>query len=227
MKYNVCASIAVCAVIFAVTCSFEPPSVQEYKIQRLYFRDVRGLMSEQLSVFVVFRDKDGKNDYKSLTLSEDATGLQWTITRDTTVFLQETSRSEKEQWVGSNKFLYPRGPFPKGSYHIMLSDLSGNEATLAVQLGEPINFSSNPFDFQCENGSWLVKVHDTTICSRFQLIVLGADMQPLYTESLSGIFSGTLSELLEKAEGGRYIQCLGENNSGSAGFISPALIIAD
>ncbi|MGP1595076.1 MAG: hypothetical protein ACTTH8_07515 [Treponema sp.] len=227
MQHNICTGIAVCIALLAMSCSFEPPSVQNYKVQRLYFKNQRGIITEQLSVFVIFRDKDGKNDYKSMTLCEDATGLFWVITRDNTVFLQETSHTAQEQWVGSNKFLYPRRPFPQGSYHITVSDLSENGTSITIQLGEPVHFSREPFELVCENGGWLVKVYDTSICSRFRLIVLGADMQPVYTEDISGSLTGTLSELQEKAESGRYIQCIGENSSGTAGFMSAAVVIPD
>ena len=104
-------------ILIYTSCSFNTPSAVLAKEQRIYSYNQQGALTEWLAVFMLIEDNDGRNDYKGLILRENATGLEWALHRENTVFLQEAGYSKNTQWVGSNKFKYPRRFFPAGQYN--------------------------------------------------------------------------------------------------------------
>lgn len=197
------------------------------KKQRIYTTSPQGTVSERLSLFVLLEDTDGRNDYKQLVLREDATGLEWIVQRENSVFLQESGFSQKTQWIGSNKFRYPRRVFPPGSYTVCAEDLSGQKTETVFTLEEPPRITGEPFTFQLDNGQWKITRIDENLFSDFSLIFLSADLQPLTTRQIqkdgSGQYSG--SAYHEGTDDARYIQCCAENTEHTAAFFSPPLPI--
>ena len=124
-------------ILIYTSCSFNTPSAVLAKEQRIYSYNQQGALTEWLAVFMLIEDNDGRNDYKGLILRENATGLEWALHRENTVFLQEAGYSKNTQWVGSNKFKYPRRFFPAGQYTLTASDLGGNKTELSFSLQEP------------------------------------------------------------------------------------------
>lgn len=214
-------------VLLTVSCSFNPPAVMVVKKQRIYTASPQGTLTERLSLFVLLEDTDGRNDYKQLVLREDATGLEWMIQRENSVFLQEAGFAQKTQWIGSNKFRYPRRFFPPGSYTVVAEDLSGQKAETVFTLEDPPPIAGAPFTFQLDKGQWHITRVDETLFSDFSLIFLSADLQPLSTRQIrqdsSGQYSGSVYE--EGTADARYIQCCAENTERTAVFFSSPLLL--
>ena len=215
------------AVLVYTSCSFNTPSVVLTKKQRIYSYTQQGALTERLAVFMLLEDGDGRNDYKNLTLREDATGLEWSLHRENTVFLQEAGYSKNAQWVGSNKFKYPRRFFPAGQYTLSASDLGGNKTETTFSLQAPQIITFLPFEFALENEQWTLHITDSGMCSYFSLIMLSADLQPLtvYQLQTNGTDrqNGSLETLENSPTDARYIQCFGETADQSIGFLSAPL----
>lgn len=215
------------AVLLYASCSFNTPTVVLVKKQRIYSYNQQGALTERLAVFMLLEDGDGRNDYKDLTLREDTTGLEWALHRENTVFLQETGYSKNAQWVGSNKFKYPRRFFPAGQYTLSASDLGGNKTETTFSLQAPQTITFLPFEFTLENEQWTLNITDGSACSYFSLIMLSADLQPLtvYPLQTNGTDrqNGALTMFENRPTDARYIQCFGENTDQSIGFLSAPL----
>jgi len=215
------------AVLLYASCSFNTPTVVLVKKQRIYSYNLQGSLTERLAVFMLLEDGDGRNDYKDLTLREDTTGLEWALHRENTVFLQETGYSKNAQWVGSNKFKYPRRFFPAGQYTLSASDLGGNKTETTFSLQAPQIITFLPFGFTLENKQWTLNITDSNACSSFSLIMLSADLQPLtvYPLQTNGTDrqNGALTMFENRPTDARYIQCFGENTDQSIGFLSAPL----
>ncbi len=213
--------------LFFLSCSFDKPSVSIPKIQRIYSKSSNNTFSERLAVFVVFDDKDGRNDYEQMILRENSTGLEWTLNRNNTVFLQEPLHSETQQWIGSRKFVYPRNTFPEGNYTLAVTDLSGNTTEQSFELTDPIPVTAEPFSFSLTETEWTITIENKSLCSSFYLIALGADLEPLAIEEISVGTDTTkkdsISSLKDLSYDARYIQCLSENSSKTQGFLSDAI----
>lgn len=210
-------------MLVTAACSFNTPSVTLVKRQRLYTETQQGKLTEQLAAFILLEDRDGRNDYKELTLREDATALEWGIHRENTVFLQEAGYAKNVQWAGSNKFRYPRHFFPAGQYTVTAVDLGGNKTEASFSLAESLRSSALPFRFTVEGEQWSLQIHDTTACSAVSLIFLSADRQPLTVYPIqindTGIQNGSLV-VQERPSDARYVQCFAENTDQSIGFLS-------
>ena len=217
----------VLAGLLSLACSFNTPSVALVKTQRIYSYNKQGALTERLAAFMLIEDGDGRDDYKELTLRENTTGLEWSLHRENTVFLQETNYSKNTQWVGSNKFKYPRRFFPAGQYTLTVSDLGGNKTEITFSLQEPQAVTALPFDFTLENEQWELHITDSSACSYFSLIMLSADLQPLTAYQLQANDierqSRSLQTLQNRPSDTRYIQCFGENADQSIGFLSAPL----
>ena len=215
------------AVLLTASCSFSTPSVALAKRQRIYSYNQYGGLTERLAAFILLQDSDGRNDYKELTLREDATGLEWSLHRENTVFLQEQGRTKNMQWVGSNKFKYPRRFFPAGQHTLTVSDLGGNKTETTFSLQAPQIITALPFEFTIENAQWTLHITDSGACSYFSLIMLSADLQPLTVHQLqtdgTDWQTGSLETLKNRPRDARYIQCFGENTDQSIGFLSAPL----
>ena len=215
------------AVLLYASCSFNTPTVVLVKKQRIYSYNQQGALTERLAVFMLLEDGDGRNDYKDLTLREDTTGLEWALHRENTVFLQEAGYSKNAQWVGSNKFKYPRRFFPAGQYTLSASDLGGNKTETTFSLQAPQTITFLPFEFTLENEQWTLSITDGSACSYFSLIMLSADLQPLtvYPLQTNGTDrqNGALTMFENRPTDARYIQCFGENTDQSIGFLSAPL----
>lgn len=215
----------VAAVLLHTACSFSTPSVVFAKTERIYGYNRQGILTERLAAFILLVDKDGRNDYKALVLHEEATGLEWSLDRENSVFLQERNGTNSMQWVGSNKFTYPRRAFPAGQYTLTAFDLGGNKTEVSFSLQEAPPVSAMPFSFSLEKGRWRLNILDNTACTSYSIIMLSADLQPLLVHriGLEEGKSGDIHALTEDASDARYIQCFGENEYTNIGFLTPPI----
>lgn len=227
-QYSVSACLLL-TVLLCAACSFNTPVVVQAKKQRIYSYNQQGGVSERLAAFILLDDRDGRNDYKSLTLREDRTGLEWMIHRENTVFLQEAGYGTQVQWVGSNKFSYPRRFFPEGGYTLTATDLGGNTTETTFSLAAPYTQKDLPFAFTLQDEQWTLSVTSPNVCSSFSLIMLSADLQPLTVYRIAfhnaEQQSDSLAALQDKPADARYIQCFGENADQSLGFLSKPIAL--
>lgn len=220
----------VAVVLLHAACSFSTPSILLTKTERIYSYNSQGMLTERLAAFILLADPDGRNDYKMLLLREEATGLEWSLDRENAVFLQEKDEVKTIQWVGSNKFKYPRHFFPAGRYTLTALDLSGKKTEASFLLQEAPPVSAMPFSFSLEQGRWKLHILDGTACTTYSLILLSADLQPLAVHKLkpddSGVQDGDIQAFKKQMPDARYIQGFGEDEYTGIGFLGPPISLA-
>lgn len=214
----------IAALLFS--CSFDKPDIPELSVKILKVETDAGTVKERLSVFLMYKDENGRNDYSSIQLVHLESGLTWVLNRENTSFFSSSqlraSDSEKTLWAGSNKIASPFGQIPIGEYSIVLEDLSGNRAIKKITVKEPETPLSKPFVFQIQNGRWKVEGAEDSAFQSFFLILLGADKQPLFVQVLppGSKHEDSISSLLEKYPDARYIQCMAQNSQGDTAYLT-------
>ncbi len=209
-------------------CSFKPPVISEFSVKRLLVETEKGKLTERLSVFSLYTDEDGKNDYNSITVIHKETGLSWVLNRDNSSFFAAAEdvneTGQKTLYAGSNKIAYPLGKFLKGEYSLIAEDLSGNRGVKTfVITGEAAN-ETLPFSFAVTETDWSIMTMENSVPGSFSLILLGADKQPLFSKKInvSETPRGNLLQLKEEYADARYIQCLCETTYKDFAFLTKA-----
>ena len=214
----------IAALLFS--CSFDKPDIPELSVKILKVETDAGTVKERLSVFLMYKDENGRNDYSSIQLVHLESGLTWVLNRENTSFFSSSqlraSDSEKTLWAGSNKIASPFGQIPIGEYSVVLEDLSGNRTIKKLTLKEPEMVSSIPFVFRIQDGRWRIEASENSTFKTFFLILLGADKQPLFVQGLpeGSKLEDSISSLLEKYPDTRYIQCMAQNTQGDTAYLT-------
>ena len=209
-----------------LSCSFDKPEIPELSVKILKIETDAGTIEERLSVFLMYKDENGLNDYSSIQLVHLESGLTWVLNRENTSFFSSSqlraSDSEKTLWAGSNKIVSPFGQIPIGEYSVVLEDLSGNRTIKKLTLKEPEMVSSIPFVFRIQDGRWRIEAFENATFKTFFLILLGADKQPLFVQGLpeGSKLEDSISSLLEKYPDTRYIQCMAQNAQGDTAYLT-------
>lgn len=213
-------------VALLLSCSFDKPEIPELSVKILKIETDTGTIEERLSVFLMYKDENGRNDYSSIQLVHLESGLTWVLNRENTSFFSSSqlraSDSEKTLWAGSNKIASPFGQIPIGEYSVVLEDLSGNRVIKKLTLKEPEMVSSIPFVFRIQDGRWRIEASENSTFKTFFLILLGADKQPLFVQGLpeGSKLEDSISSLLEKYPDTRYIQCMAQNAQGDTAYLT-------
>ena len=214
----------IAALLFS--CSFDKPDIPELSVKILKIETDAGTIEERLSVFLMYKDENGRNDYSSIQLVHLESGLTWVLNRENTSFFSSSqlraSDSEKTLWAGSNKIASPFGQIPIGEYSVVLEDLSGNRVIKKLTLKEPEMVSSIPFVFRIQDGRWRIEASENSTFKTFFLILLGADKQPLFVQGLpeGSKLEDSIASLLEKYPDTRYIQCMAQNAQGDTAYLT-------
>ena len=214
----------IAALLFS--CSFDKPDIPEFSVKILKVETDAGTIKERLSVFLMYKDENGRNDYSSIQLVHLESGLTWVLNRENTSFFSSSqlraSDSEKTLWAGSNKIASPFGQIPIGEYSVVLEDLSGNRVIKKLTLKEPEMLSSIPFVFRIQDGRWRIEASENSTFKTFFLILLGADKQPLFVQGLpeGSKLEDSIASLLEKYPDTRYIQCMAQNAQGDTAYLT-------
>ena len=209
-----------------LSCSFDKPEIPELSVKILKIETDTGTIEERLSVFLMYKDENGRNDYSSIQLVHLESGLTWVLNRENTSFFSSSqlraSDSEKTLWAGSNKIASPFGQIPIGEYSVVLEDLSGNRTIKKLTLKEPEMLLSIPFVFRIQDGRWRIEAFENATFKTFFLILLGADKQPLFVQGLpeGSKLEDSISSLLEKYPDTRYIQCMAQNAQGDTAYLT-------
>ncbi|UTC74161.1 hypothetical protein E4O03_07855 [Treponema sp. OMZ 792] len=212
--------------VFLLSCSFDKPEIPELSVKILRMETDSGKIEERLSVFLMYKDENGRNDYSSIQLIHLESGLTWVLNRENTSFFSSSqlraSDSEKTLWAGSNKIASPFGQIPIGEYSIVLEDLSGNRVIKKLTLKEPENPSSLSLVFQVQDGRWKIEAAEDSAFRTFFLILSGADKQPLFVQILpqGSKYEDSIAPLLEKYPDSRYIQCMAQNAQGNTAYLT-------
>jgi putative lipoprotein len=213
-------------VALLLSCSFDKPEIPELSVKILKIETDAGTIEERLSVFLMYKDENGRNDYSSIQLVHLESGLTWVLNRENTSFFSSSqlraSDSEKTLWAGSNKIASPFGQIPIGEYSVVLEDLSGNRVIKKLTLKEPEMVSSIPFVFRIQDGRWRIEASENSTFKTFFLILLGADKQPLFVQGLpeGSKLEDSISSLFEKYPDTRYIQCMAQNAQGDTAYLT-------
>ncbi len=216
-------------LIFA--CSANKPIISDLSVKKLEIENDSELLIERLSVFLLFKDEDGRQDYNSIILIHKESGLSWTLNRNNSSFFTSETKSEDQAkkilWAGSNNIANPLGKFPSGDYSIIVEDLSGNRAIRNISLESENNLSKLPFTFEVTQDSWNIENIEESNFRNYSLILLGSDKQPIFVKILENNSlnkqNGNLKELKEKYPDARYIQCLAENSQKTIAYLSKAI----
>ena len=213
---------------FFFHCSFKAPSVPEISVKRLQIETETRITAERLSVFLIYLDEDGKDDYNTITVIHQDTGLQWSINRFNASFFvseYETDRNKQTRlWIGSDKLTPPHGRVPQGVYSIIAEDLAGNQTVKTINLTAGLPLKPPPFSFSVSDNKWRITADKNSHYTVYSLILLGADRQPLFVKKTDGMqkgaLEGDLNTFKERYPDARYIQCMAENAEGSAAYLT-------
>lgn len=209
------------SIFLLFSCSRSAPVIQSHSAQHVLVQEPSGRFVERFSLFVYWTDADGAQDFSSITLTHQQTGLWWTISPETAV----TRLRGRDRWTGSNALAGPGGqPFPSGNYVLAVTDLAGNEAVRAFTVNTVAFPDSPPVSLSIEGGRWtLVRNAQYRDFSRTFFFLLDAEGTVIHSwrvpDSRNNTASGTIDSLKAMARGVAAIKCYIENSSGSAGVL--------
>jgi putative lipoprotein len=211
-------------ILFCISCSVNKPYVSSLSCKRVIVELDNGNVTERLSLFVRFNDEDGINDYDSMTLFQKDTALYWHITRSLSSFFKTDYEDKNTFIVGTNKIVYPLGRFPLGEYEVQVQDMQGNKVVRFFKIDDELKLSHLDATLTIENGIWNVKVGDEALFTRFYLLLLGADRQPIFLKTINVSSNGQVSDSIEslKSESpdARYVQLCAENPQRNKGYLA-------
>jgi len=136
-----------------LSCSRSAPQIQNYTLKLIYNETADGIQ-EQLSLFVLAQDEDGKEDLDTLYLINDDQQLYWTLKASDWL----TVNKDGQLWVGSHSIAMVEGqPLPRGLYRLILTDQGGDRTEKTIGLDAPIQ-SRYPFpQLQIEGDSFAIR----------------------------------------------------------------------
>jgi putative lipoprotein len=217
-------SIYIFLILFFVSCSINKPYISSLSCKRVILELDNGRVTERLSLFVRFNDEDGINDYDSMTLFQKNTGLYWHINRSLSSFFRTDYEDKNSFIVGTNKIVYPLGKFPLGEYEVQVKDMQGNKVVRFFTIDDELKVSHLNATLKIEDGKWEVKVEDEVLFTRFYLLLLGADRQPVFLKTISVSSNSSISDSVESLKNempdARYIQLCAENAQRNKGYLA-------
>lgn len=219
------------ALIFFISfvlcsCEFTPPEILEISFKIIKIETQDSSMEERLSIFLLYKDENGRNDYSSITIAHMESKLTWVLNRENSSFFSSSnfraSDIGKDLWVGSNKISHPLGKILLGEYSIIAEDLSGHKNIKKITLNDFEDRSDLPFSFKIENKIWKIEPEQLSDFKYFSLILLGADKQPIFVQVLpqNSQYEDSIEPLLEKYPDARYIQCMAKNIKGNIAYLT-------
>ncbi|UTC65907.1 MULTISPECIES: hypothetical protein [unclassified Treponema] len=212
--------------VFLSSCSFNGPEIPELSVKILKIETDKNSIEERLSVFLLYKDENGRSDYSSIQVVHLESGFTWVLNRENSAFfssaLLRASDAEKILWAGSNKIADPFGRIPLGEYSVIAEDLSGNRAIKKITIRDSEVISSLPFTFKIQNKRWKIEASSGVRFKNFSLILLGADKQPLFAKILPyrSEYDDSLEPLLEKYPDTRYVQCMAQKDGADIAYLT-------
>lgn len=211
-------------MITLASCSVNKPTISSFSYKRLVVELDDKNVTEHLSVFLHFKDEDGINDYDSMTLIQKDMRLYWHITRDITSFFKSDYDDKNSLLLGTNKIAHPFGKIPLGKYELQVLDLQGNKVVHFFSIDDESSTDRLSAYLTIEEDRWQVIVEEEMFYSRFYLLLLGADKQPLFLKTLSigknSNTSDSINLLKDEWPDARYLQLCAENESRTQGYLA-------
>lgn len=210
-------------VLFLLSCSVGKPSISTLSYKRVIVELDNGQITERLSLFLRFSDEDGTNDYESMKLTQKKMRLYWHITRSLTSFFKSDYDDKYSFMVGTNKIAHPLGKIPLGDYELQVYDMQGNKVVRLFSIDGASTLSRIKASLIIEDDKWKVKVENEDLYTRFYLLLLGADRQPVFLKTLSLGKNETIEDSIENLKkewpNTRYLQLCAENASRTQGYL--------
>jgi len=206
--------------VLAIGCVQGKPQILSTDVKLLRVQGPAGLFAERLSLFVLATDSDGPADYRSIALTEDDSGLSWTVGPESAM----VTMKGKDRWIGTNAIAWAGdGSFPEGSYSIVFTDLAGNESLKTFELARPSFPETAPVRFYTEDTKWYLERNSTRgDFTREWLFLLDGQSRILQTWKVpegDSRAEGTIESLQMMALQAVSVQCYAENASGTAGVL--------
>lgn len=228
MNKKIYLSFATLYLLLIVTsCAQGSPEILSISTQLVKVQQEDMSFSEQLSVFVFFKDSDGDQDFSSIALTHNDTGLMWKINKD----VAAVRLRGKDRWTGSSSLAGPGGgEIPAGAYTLVVSDLAENEAVSVVNIVRPVFPEQSTLRFSIQNGQWIIEKNpEFTDFSRYFLLLLDDSNTLLYSwavpYSSRNTIEGQINKLRSLAPKATLVQCFVENRTGTAGvLLTPKLL---
>lgn len=116
-------------------CTINPPEIASISSRLIFVAtDDKGGFSEQLSLMVSARDKDGVSDIEHLYILNDQSELFWELDSDSWI----KSEEGEAVWIGHNSLGTMDTTLPRGEYRIVLIDKAGERTEDSFFLRGPI-----------------------------------------------------------------------------------------
>ena len=211
-------------LLFFISCSVNKPKISSLSYKRVVVELDNGNITERLSIFLRFSDEDGTNDYESMSLTQKKMRLYWHITRSLTSFFKSDYDDKNSFMVGTNKIAHPLGKIPLGDYELEVYDMQGNKVVRLFSINEASTLSKIKASLKIDDNKWKVKVENEELYTRFYLLLLGADRQPVFLKTLSLGKNENMEDSIENLKrdwpNTRYLQLCAENASKTQGYLA-------
>lgn len=139
-KVKVVKSLVLFLLLLFASCSGETPELYESVSHIVLFENKnRGIIYEELSIFVHVQDLDGLDDIIYFYLINDDEELIWEMDAENWVL----HNIETETWIGSNGVkMGDYSTIPRGLYRLLIVDSAGERAESEIYLNaEKLNAS--------------------------------------------------------------------------------------
>ncbi len=98
MRKNYIGLLSIFTLLFInFSCSLSKPSISELSVKRLKVENDSGFLTERLSVFLLFKDENGREDYNSVIIVHKESGLSWRLNRNNSSFFLSEFYNEEER----------------------------------------------------------------------------------------------------------------------------------
>ena len=209
------------------SCSADNPVILRSDARRLWVQDSSGNFAERLSVFVLFKSGSDPENFGSMTVIHDDTGIEWNLTAENAAVISPPGKSGDSLWIGSPVFspVYSGdgASFPEGVYSVRIFPET-SPVSVELEVSERKKSGSRLFIRSEENSPEFSKI---------TLIFLDKDGNPFYTFPVgSEMFTGGSAEIPvsvleekiqplgeEVVSGFGSVQCFAGNASGTAGVL--------
>ena len=142
------------AVFSVLSCAQSSPEIRAASVKVVRLQSASGTFVERLSVFLFFHDADGTEDFSSITIRHEQTGLVWILESPDA----EVRIRGRDRWTGSSIFAPPPGGFfPPGEYTVTVTDLAGNEAIRPITLSNESFPPASPIRFTLSGDIWTLE----------------------------------------------------------------------
>jgi len=123
------------ALLLLNSCAINPPEISSISKRLIIAANSdKGDFTEQLSLMVSVRDKDGFSDIEHLYVLNDPDEIFWALDAENWIKQEEGDAV----WIGHNSLRGPEPLLPRGDYRLVLVDRAGERDERALIIREPV-----------------------------------------------------------------------------------------